>query len=216
MQAGDPIHLLQSLTVFSDEMLVTPGWIHFEDCPAVRGFTCRCGTTTTTLSAPRAAVLLGWTDHAVQVKVDRLAPLWVERAGIALGPLPKPKQDRLRAEIQKAKKMPPDYQAILLRIGDAEVPPTRSNRPIRGGDLCWIRGQPRTMATLLRFLCRIPDTKGLPLLLVRPDLFVGQAMSPTWADLHKVPAATDEEPSRHLVSAFGTLSMPAIGWTDTP
>lgn len=203
--------------MFTDEALLDPGWVHFQDCPAVRGFICRCGTATSTVRGPRSASVLALTETAVHVQVDGLGPLWVERAGIALGPLPNARRERLRSEAREARRVPPDYRLLLARLGAASAPLTRSNRPVLGGDLCWIRGVERTMDTLFRFLCRVPDpTSGtLPLLLVRPDLFPGQAMSPTWADIRRLPAHTEDKPELHLVSAFGALAMPnTAGWTE--
>ena len=218
MKVQDQVHFLQPLAVFADESLTAPGWVHFHDCPAVRGYLCRCGTATSTVRAPRMATVLQLTETSVQIQVDGLGPLWVERAGIAIGPLPNARRERLRSEAREARRVPPDYRVILVKLGDKPAPLVRSNRPVRGGDLCWIRGQERTLATLRRYLCRTRgEADSLEILLVRPDLFPGQALSPTWADLHRIPASQDQRPEHHLVSAFGALSLPQTeGWTEQP
>lgn len=205
---------MQDLPVFSGPDLLAPGWVHLHDCPVQKERACRCGTATSTLRGPRAATFLDSLDNAILIHVSGMLPTWVEASGVRIGPLPTTKSEKSKREAAQSRNIPLDYRAVLIAVGEAELPMTRSTRPVHGGDLCWPRGAPRTMQTLRRYLCRIPSEDQLPLLLVRPELLPGQALSPSWADIERIDAAKTTLPEHLLVSAFGVLKMKeGPGWT---
>jgi hypothetical protein len=199
------IRTLHELPVFTDAALTRMDVLHRPACPAAldtagrsRDRRCGCTAEEVRLAQGLPVALHLEVDGAVLVEPEGRAPVWVERTGLHL-------VWREKTAIQETHGAGLDFGTEAPRKGpvpggaasipaDLEILRHRFNRgwrwprrmrPIKVGELVWVRGEEKTPGTVHRYLCEARGS-GATVFLVDPALDAEAALYAAWGQVRRV------------------------------
>jgi len=177
---------------------------------------CTCHEGADRIVAGAGCTVLHTVGAAALVETGARARGWVEAAAIMPSTaVPKPRQD-LAADIRRRMSPPPDW-TLLQKALDGEASLGRRRRPVRGGELCWLRTAQKTVEHVVRFFAMSGPQDDRYAVLLTPHVPALGALNAGWADARTV-ALGSRLPEALLVPVFPLqvsvrLVLEDPGWT---
>lgn len=173
----------QPLPVFADADLEERSAIHSDRCPAQadtdgksRSTLCRCLGAVYVLKSGTPVLTLYDNGEAQLVRLIDSGSFWVESKVSKISvKAPQPTQ---RFVYTRHQPFPPDYTALQSALVDGKMKLLRRRRPLRGGELCFVRGDADQHPW--RFLGQIWDGVQRSALLLDAEVRAERALGPHW------------------------------------